>query len=88
MPLIEAFDVKTEDNNGKLVIKEGYQSLDGRPIDKEFINRQKKAVSYVNRSMHGAFGADEKGLIHQYAFGRLVMNFRQWMPAHYARRFN
>ena len=38
--------------------------------------------------MHGAFGADEKGAIHRYAIGRLIMNFRQWMPAHYARRFN
>ena len=54
----------------------------------QFIKRQKKVISYVNRSLQGAFGDDEKGLIHQAAFGRLVMNFRQWMPAHYARRFN
>ena len=26
-------------------------------------------------------------MLHRYAFGRLIMNFRQWMPAHYARRF-
>ena len=37
--------------------------------------------------MHGAFGSDEKGMIHRYAVGRLIMNFRQWMPAHYSRRF-
>ena len=37
--------------------------------------------------MHGAFGGIDKGMIHRYAVGRLVMNFRQWMPAHYQRRF-
>ena len=38
--------------------------------------------------MHGAFSEDDKGLLHMWALGRLFMNFRQWMPAHYARRFN
>lgn len=86
--LLDAFDVEVRDNNGELKIKEGFKTLDGKEITPEFIKRQKKAIAYVNRSMHGAFGADEKGLIHQYALGRLIMNFRQWMPAHYARRFN
>lgn len=86
--LIEVFDKEVKDRNGQLIIKKGYKTLDGKDVDFEFIKRQKKAISYVNRSMHGAFGTDEKGLIHQYAWGRLVMNFRQWMPAHYARRFN
>lgn len=86
--LIEIFDREVKDGNGQLIIKKGYKTLDGKEVDIEFIKRQKRAISYVNRSMHGAFGTDEKGLIHQYAWGRLVMNFRQWMPAHYARRFN
>lgn len=86
--LIEVFDKEVKDGNGQLIIKKGYKTLDGKDVDTEFIKRQKRAISYVNRSMHGAFGTDEKGLIHQYAWGRLVMNFRQWMPAHYARRFN
>ena len=88
VPLLDAFEVKVVDGNGELVIKEGYTDLNGRPINDAFIKRQKKVISYVNRSLQGAFGDDEKGLIHQAAFGRLVMNFRQWMPAHYARRFN
>jgi len=64
VPLIEVFDREIKDGNGKLIIKKGYKTLDGREIDNEFINRQKRAISYVNRSTQGAFGTDEKGLIH------------------------
>lgn len=86
--LLEALDVETEGSNGRLIIKEGFVDLNGREINDEFLDRQRNVIQYVNRSMHGAFGDDEKGAIHRYAIGRLIMNFRQWMPAHYARRFN
>ena len=86
--LLDAFEVNVKDGNGELKIKDGWKTIDGYEINESFIQRQKKVIGYVNRSMHGAFGADEKGAIHRYAIGRLIMNFRQWMPAHYARRFN
>lgn len=86
--MLEAFDVvKDAEGNGTLVIKQGYTNKDGSAITEEQINKLKKRISYVNRSMHGAFGIFEKGMIHRYAVGRLIMNFRQWMPAHYSRRF-
>lgn len=47
----------------------------------------KSRISGVNSSLNGAFSADDKGAIHKYALGRLAMQFRQWMPAHYYRRF-
>lgn len=68
-------------------VLEGFTTLSNNPINDEFMDIIKKRVSYTNRSMHGAFGEHEKGMIHRYAIGRLVMNFRQWMPAHYSRRF-
>lgn len=37
--------------------------------------------------MHGAFGDDDRGVGRKYAIYRMLMNFRQWMPEHYARRF-
>lgn len=52
--------------------------------DEEKIEKQ---IAYCNKSMHGAFGDIDKGMIHRYALGRLVMNFRQWMPGHYGRRY-
>lgn len=86
--LLEAFDVeKDELGNGTLKIKDGYTNKDGSQITHAQLEKIKGKIAYANRSMHGAFGSFEKGMIHRYAVGRLIMNFRQWMPAHYARRF-
>jgi hypothetical protein len=52
-----------------------------------FIFKKKKVVRKVNDSLNGAFSANDKGAIHKRAVGRLIMQFRQWMPAHYMRRF-
>ena len=86
--LLDAFEVETISNNGKLKIKEGWKTIEGYEINEKFLERQKNIIAYANRSLNGAFGPDEKGAAHRYAIGRLIMNFRQWMPAHYARRFN
>ena len=88
VPLIEALEVvKDSTGNGELAIKSGYTLKDGSPITEEHLNKIKRRIAYVNKSMHGAFGQMDKGMIHRYAIGRLIMNFRQWMPAHYSRRF-
>ena len=44
-------------------------------------------IGKVNETLNGAFNEVDKGSIHRYALGRLAMQFRQWMPAHYSRRF-
>lgn len=88
VPIIEAFDVvKDATGNGALIVKSGYTKKDGSSITEQDIQKLKGRISYVNKSMHGAFGNADKGMIHRYAVGRLIMNFRQWMPAHYQRRF-
>lgn len=93
--LLKAFYVdKDEQGNGTLKFNSDYvlyapgnTNLDGKEITEEYLEQVKKEISYVNRSMHGAFGALEKGMVHRYVLGRLLLNFRQWMPAHFARRF-
>lgn len=100
--LFDVFEVQKDNTgNGTLKIKDGYTfyidnkhltssfkfRINGKPINENTINTIKGAIAYVNKSMHGAFGYEDKGMIHRYAIGRLIMNFRQWMPAHYARRF-
>lgn len=88
VPLIDAFMVvKDSTGNGELVIKQGYTQKNGEPITDEFLDKIKGRIKYTNNSMHGAFDSFSKGMIHRYAVGRLIMNFRQWMPAHYQRRF-
>ena len=89
--LYDALDVKVVEGNGEIIVKEGYKTLEGEEIDlkaeKGLIDRTRREIKYCNDSMHGAFGEDDKGMIHRYFVGRLIMNFRQWMPAHYERRF-
>ena len=58
-----------------------------RQNTRNFINKTKAEINKVNQSLNGAFNETDKGAIHRAAIGRLVMQFRQWMPAHYYRRF-
>lgn len=91
--LFDAFEViKKEDNNGAIVssilsIKEGVTKLNGDIITEEDLLDLKLKIGKVNQSLNGAFNEDDKGAIHRNAYGRLAMQFRQWMPAHYERRF-
>lgn len=49
--------------------------------------KMKMRIGKVNQTLNGAFNEIDRGTIHRYSLGRLAMQFRQWMPAHYSRRF-
>lgn len=93
MSLWDAYDVVTyiDPSTGgevsTLKLKDGATWEDGSTITDEDLTKLKHKIGKVNQSMNGAFNETDKGAIHRYALGRLVMQFRQWMPAHYARRF-
>lgn len=53
----------------------------------DYMFRRKRIIRKVNDSLNGAFGVNDKGAFHKKAVGRLIMQYRQWMPAHYMRRF-
>lgn len=60
VPLFQALEVKVEDGNGELVVKDGY-TYNGKPIDLYesggLIERCRDEIKYCNDSMHGAFSA-------------------------------
>lgn len=86
--LYDAFEVvPSGDNNSELKLKANVTTVDGDPITQEFLDKIKKRIRGVNQNTHGAMNAEDKGLIHQYLMGRMIMNFRQWMVEHYSRRF-
>lgn len=92
MPIRKVFEKKVESGVGELVINyDDWDIIDSegnrRGLTKEDIEDTRNQISYCNKTMHGAFGQIDKGMAHRYCFGRLIMNFRQWMPAHYERRF-
>lgn len=93
MSLDEAFEVsEIKDDNGKtvsatLVLKEGVQDKDGNPITQDMIDDYALKIGKVSQSLNGALSDIDKGAINRQALGRMAMQFRQWMPAHYNRRF-
>ena len=44
-------------------------------------------IQDVNHKMHGAFNDVDRGDINKWVLGRMLMQFRQWMPAFYNTRF-
>lgn len=56
-------------------------------VTQQYIIKKKKIIRKVNDSLNGAFGINDRGSLNKWAFWRLVMQYRQWMPAHYMRRF-
>lgn len=88
IPLYDAFEVTNkQDGNSELKLKAGITDLDGNPITEDFIVKVRKQIRYLNQTCHGSMNEEDKGIIHQKWWGRGVMNFRQWMPEHYSRRF-
>lgn len=75
------------DENGRIKTEQILLKNLSDNTTQRYIMRQKRKVRKVNDSLNGAFSANDKGAIHRRAVGRLVMQFRQWMPAHYMRRF-
>ena len=45
-------------------------------------------INNVNASMHGGYSEEEKGNANKKAWWQLLMQFRQWMPATYNKRFS
>lgn len=92
--LFDAFEVEelTDDNNNvisaELILKEGVTKLDGSEFTNDDFIDLKLKIGRVNQALNGAFSEEDKGAIHKGALGRLAMQFRQWMPAHYNRRFS
>lgn len=86
--LYNAFEVTPPvDGVSKLKIKDGATLLDGSPITDAYLTKIRNKIRYVNQTTHGAMNREDKGLIYQHWYGRLAMNFRQWMIEHYSRRF-
>ena len=86
--LYDAFEkTNKQDGNSELTLKTGVTTLNGETITKEWLDDIRRKIRYVNQTTHGSMNTEDKGLIHQYLWGRAIMNFRQWAVEHYSRRF-
>lgn len=88
--LYNALDkIDHKDGASELIVKDGVTDLSGNPItlDGEYIQKIRKRIRTANESMHGAMSEESKGVIHRTLWGKLVMQFRQWMVEFYSKRF-
>ena len=94
--MLDAYEVSKTGSSGLLTInRDRYKWIEtdaeGNTTYRDITDKDEelvdKKITYSNKSMHGAFNSLDKGMAHRYAIGRLMMNFKQWMPGHYQRRF-
>lgn len=86
--LYDAFEVvDRKDGVSELQLKQGVTRLDGSAVTQDYIDQVRRKIAYVNQTCHGSMNKEDKGIIYQKWYGRMAMNFRQWMVEHYSRRF-
>ena len=81
--LYDAYEVK----DNKIVEKGEIKELDGKRFTNDKFIDFKLKIQELSHQFNGAFSAEDLGSLQSKAIGRLVAQFRQWMPGHYSRRF-
>ena len=68
-------------------IEKGTKKLDGTEFTEQDLVDIKLRIQDVNHRMHGAFNQIDIGDLNRNAIGRLIKQYRQWMPAFFMDRF-
>lgn len=90
--LFDAFEVveKTTESGvtiHELSLPENTVTVDGTPVGKEFLQKLKRTIQDSSHKINGAYGDVDKGNADTFILGRLLMQYRQWMPAFFMNRF-
>ena len=81
--LYDAYDVK----DNKIVERGEIKELDGSKFTNDKFIDFKLRIQELSHQFNGAFSSEDLGTLNQKSIGRLILQFRQWMPGHYSRRF-
>lgn len=79
-----------EDGNRSIIVKDGVTTLDGKPltdINDEYFAEIRRKIRKANQDCHGAMSQEDRGIISQRMFGRILMQMRQWMIEPYSKRY-
>ena len=92
MSLLDAYETKEAElsegmTETRLVLPEGTELVDGGEMDEEFLFNTKRRIQVISHRINGAYSDVDKGQINNIVYGRLLMQYRQWMPAFYMNRF-
>lgn len=90
--LLDAFEVKeitTSSGNisYELSLPENIDFGNELESVQENLYKIRRLIQGASHSINGAYSETDKGEIHKYVFGRMLTNYRQWMPAFVMNRF-
>lgn len=98
--LWEAFDVEYLQEDGtygktnkklgaRLKLNDKYTTKDGSEFtfDNDSIHKISRKMAGINQGIHGIYNKQDANIIQTFAIGRLLYQFRKWMPKAYDKRF-
>lgn len=80
-------DPKTPEAGKKLVLKEGVTKLDGSAFTKKDISDLINNIASVNQGLFGVYNEEDMILANQVAGLRLLMQYRDFLPRQFRKRF-
>lgn len=94
--LLDSFNIierKTQVGNSEismydLDLPENLIKEDGSIFNEDAFRTIYNDIHIVSHKVNGDFSDAGKGIAHRWFLGRLIMNFRQWMPAMYSDRYS
>lgn len=98
--LYDAYEVEQGPNGtAKLVLKKGVKNLDGTEFKENMLGADgnmahsdlfafKAKLERVSKGINGGYADEDKGAANKYVAVRMIMQFRQWMPEHFGKRFS
>ena len=90
--LYDALEVKqvelpSGEKINEIRVADNVKTLDGKEFTNQDLVPIKLEIQDVNHRMHGAFNQTDIGDMNRNAVGRLIKQYRQWMPAFFMDRF-
>lgn len=89
--LLNGKEVSLEDAlelvDGRIEVKEGVTTKDGKPVNNKYLANFKNKVISVNQYLHGIYNKEDAGTLQHYALGRLIIQFRKWARPGWNKRF-
>lgn len=92
MSLTDAYEVIDDVRDGikvgaKLKLKDGITNLDGSEVSIDQLAKTRLHIMRASKYITVNINPMDRADLQRYAMGRLIMQFRGWIPAHFNRRF-
>lgn len=79
--LYDALEVIEQDGIYDIGFKKGVTTLDDKEVNSDYLFKIKQIIQNCNSRLQGSYNTIDKGDIHKTTIGRMLAQFRQWMPA-------